>query len=110
MEVSLCTLSPASQYIQEYSEVDTEDYELFLLSRWCLEVTLNTIKAEPHRCIYLTASDVRSRRPTLKRQEMVESFGTGGSVPATPTGDIPTVSVTEEGPIPTSKLQVLSVS
>ena len=67
-----------------------------------MEITLKTIQAEPHQCVHLTAgcpsglaADGKSRRPALKRQAFVESVGASGSVPATPTNEIPTMNVVD---------------
>ena len=92
-----------TQYIQDYSEVDPQDYEVFQLSRWCLEVAVKTVQAEPHHCVYLTVSDLKSHRPALRRQTTVES---SGSVPATPINEIPTVNIIEGSPAAVAKLQV----
>ena len=84
------------QYIQEFSEIDQS--QIYLLCRWCMEITLKTIQAEPHQCVHLTpscppgsAADSKSRRPALKRQAFVESLGASGSAPATPTNEMNSV-------------------
>ena len=108
------------QYIQEFSEID--ESQVFLLCRWCMEITLKTIQAEPHQCAHLTpagcpsssssasggpmAAEGKSRRPALKRQAFVESLGASGSVPATPTNEIPTVNVVDGNSTAIPKLQV----
>lgn len=107
-----CILYTAcTQYIQEFSEIDQS--LIFLLCRWCMEITLKTIQAEPHQCLHLTpgyplgsAAEGKSRRPALKRQTFVESMGGSGSVPATPTNDIPTVNVVNGSSTTVTKLQV----
>ena len=98
MHIVLIHVCPLPQYIHEFSEADPSDHAVFLLASWCLEITLNTIKAEPHQCTCLTAADVKSQRPALKRQELVETL-------TTPL-DIPTVNVIEDSVNADAKLQI----
>ena len=75
--MSVCTCC-ALQYIHDYCEVSESGggfhHRVYSLASWCFGIALNTFECLPHVCPQLM-SDGEKRKPSLRRQLTVESFG-----------------------------------